>query len=286
MATTRALEDREIQVMFAQLCGRHAVRNRAMLTVGIHLALRASEICGLSVGDVYDGRAVRNYVTIRAAIAKGKRSRIIRIGDEIKGAIADYIAWKQKAIQSMAPDAPLFVSQKGGHLSRKRLFAIVKEVMTLAGISQSPHALRKTGATLYYEQSGSDLIATQEFLGHADPSVTRRYIGITARQRAKYARRASQALWSAIEGKSASHGEAEKAKRDLTDERSRFASDQRGRQKTEIERQNLIILRLTRQNGQLLDLLAQACVDLPFAVNDSKVIPINAHIRAAKGSNG
>ena len=185
--------------MFASLSERHAVRNRAMLTVGIHLALRASELCGLWVGDVWDGRKVRNYITIRAKIAKGKRPRTIRIGDEIKQTIADYIAWKQKAKESIAPDAPLFVSQKGGHVSRITLFNVVKRLLVLTGINQSPHALRKTGATLYYEQSRCDLIATQEFLGHADPSVTRRYIGITARQRAEYAQRASKALMEAIE---------------------------------------------------------------------------------------
>ena len=43
------------------LGGRHEIRNRAMLTVGIHLALRASELCGLMVGDVYDGKNVRSY---------------------------------------------------------------------------------------------------------------------------------------------------------------------------------------------------------------------------------
>jgi integrase len=67
---TRALENAEIQAVFASVGGRYAVRNRAMLMVGIHLALRATELCGLTVGDVYDGARVRTYITIRGEIAK------------------------------------------------------------------------------------------------------------------------------------------------------------------------------------------------------------------------
>ena len=36
-----------------------------MLTLGIHMALRATELCGLTVGDVYDGVDIRTYVEIR-----------------------------------------------------------------------------------------------------------------------------------------------------------------------------------------------------------------------------
>ena len=43
MATTRALEDPEIFAMFEKLGGRYAVRDRTMLIVAIHMALRATD---------------------------------------------------------------------------------------------------------------------------------------------------------------------------------------------------------------------------------------------------
>ena len=55
MTTTRALEDAEIMAMFAKIEGRYTRRDRTMLIVAIHLALRATELCSLTVGDVYDG---------------------------------------------------------------------------------------------------------------------------------------------------------------------------------------------------------------------------------------
>lgn len=198
--TTRALEDHEIKAIFEHIEGVHAKRNETLLFVGIGMALRVSELVGLKVKDVYDGEKVKSYVNIRAENAKFKKERTIRIGDEIQRAIADFIAWKVEKGESIDQNAPLFVSQKGGHLTRIALFQIVKKIFSEAGIEQSPHSLRKTGATIYYVESNYDLIATQLFLGHSDPSTTRRYIGLTTNQIVEYAERLSDHLFSVIQG--------------------------------------------------------------------------------------
>ncbi|MBI1929654.1 site-specific integrase [Candidatus Poribacteria bacterium] len=198
MTTTRALEDAEIMAMFAKIDGRYALRDRTMLIVAIHMALRATELCGLEVGDVYDGQQVRRYVTIRPETAKRHKERKSRLSSDVQQALADFIASKREHGESIDPSAPLFVSQMGGHLSRKTLFVIVKRILSRAGITESAHALRKTGATIYYIESDFDLIATQHFLGHADPSTTRDYIGLTSNQLALYAERSGKHLFEAI----------------------------------------------------------------------------------------
>lgn len=198
--TTRALEDAEIKAIFEHVDGCNAVRNRAMLIVGIGMALRASELVGLQVSDVVDNNSdVKQYVTIRAETAKFDKERTIRIGDGIQKTIADFINWKKEDGESVEPNAPLFVSQKGGSLTRIALFEIVKKIFDNAGIDQSPHCLRKTGATIYYIESDYDLIATQQFLGHADPSTTRRYIGLTTEQLKEYSEKLSDHLFWAIQ---------------------------------------------------------------------------------------
>ena len=62
--TTRALEDQEIKAIFENVNGTHAKRNETLLIVGIGMALRASELVGLKVADVYD-KKVKSYVTMR-----------------------------------------------------------------------------------------------------------------------------------------------------------------------------------------------------------------------------
>ncbi len=203
--TTRALEDNEIQAIFEHIDGCNAKRNEALLITGIGMALRASELVGLQVGDVYNEKP-KSYVTIRAETAKFGKERTIRIGDDIQDIIMDFTEWKVLNGESVEKEYPLFVSQKGGHLTRIGLYNLIENIFSNAGINQSCHALRKTGATIYYIESDYDLIATQQFLGHSDPSTTRRYIGLTSEKIAEYAERMSDHLFSAIRA-----GKAEKS---------------------------------------------------------------------------
>lgn len=197
---TRALEDSEIKEIFDCVDGCNTERNRAMLIVGIGMALRASELVGLKVGDVADDKGnVKKYITIRGETAKFGKKRTIRISDEIQNTIAEYIEYKRENYKSTKLFAPLFASNKGGHLTRQGLFDLIKRIFDRASVEQSPHCLRKTGATLYYIESDYDLIATQHFLGHANPSTTREYIGLTSEQVVEYAERMSNHLFSAIE---------------------------------------------------------------------------------------
>ena len=76
---------------------------------------------------------------------------------------------------------------------------MVKKIFTAAGVDQSCHSLRKTGATIFYLASDYDLIATQQFLGHASPDTTRRYIGIPSQKVKQYSATSSEWLRNAIE---------------------------------------------------------------------------------------
>jgi len=196
---TRALEDTEIKAVFDHVAGTHARRNEMLLIVGIGMALRASELVGLKVGDVFDGKKVKSYVTIRGETAKFGKEREIKVWDIVQDEVADFIEWKAEQGECLTPKAPLFVSREGGHLTRQGLFEVVKKIFNVAGVDQSCHALRKTGATIFYLASACDLIATQQFLGHASPDTTRRYIGIPSQQVKQYSATSSEWLKSAIE---------------------------------------------------------------------------------------
>ena len=198
--TTRALERSEITKLFSCVDGaRYSERNRAMLICGIGLALRAKELCHLNVGDIRDNNGdVKTYVTIRGETAKFEKERTIRMGKGVRQALSEFIDRKRNNGESLARGAPLFCSQKGGYLDRTQLFRTVKAILGRTGIDESVHTLRKTGGTHYYIKSGYDLIATQQFLGHADPATTRRYINMTTERLERYAEAFSEFLLGAI----------------------------------------------------------------------------------------
>ena len=201
MSTTRALERGEIHRLFACISGRHARRDHTMLMCGIAMALRATELCQLNVGDVLDENGnIKLYVTVRSETAKFGKKRTIRIGAAVRQALGNFIDHKRKTSESTDGASPLFCSQKGGHLDRTWLFRIVKSVLLKAGIEESVHTLRKTGGTHYYIKSNYDLIATQQFLGHSDPAVTRKYINMTPEQLERYSEVFSEFLFDAIAG--------------------------------------------------------------------------------------
>ena len=45
--------------------------------------------------------------------------------------------------------------------------------------------MRKTFAYWLYMDTGGDIVMVQEVLGHSDPSITRRYIGIDQQKKEK-----------------------------------------------------------------------------------------------------
>ena len=254
--TTRALERQEIHKLFDCVDGtRYSARNRVILIVGIGMSLRATELCQLIVSDVLDDNAdVKTYVIIRPETAKGNRGRTIRIGQRVREAIADFISYKRTAGESLKADAPLFCSQKGGHLDRTQLFRIVKAILKKAGIDESVHTLRKTGGTHYYIQSGYDIIATQIMLGHADSSTTRRYLNITTEQLEKYSEAFSDFLFDAIEN------EAETSKRNTFSNLLHFSTGD-------------LLLELQQRGLDISSLLSQRRTQ---ELSESKVVSIDA----------
>ena len=62
-------------------------------------------------------------------------------------------------------------------LSESGIYNLVKDVTKRAlGYSISPHKLRSTFITLYYEASGHDIEATRLAVGHENIETTSRYI--------------------------------------------------------------------------------------------------------------
>ncbi len=198
---TRALERDEIHRLFESIEGKFAVRNQTMLICGIAMGLRATELVSLNVNDVRDrNQRIKTYITIRPETAKFSKKRRVRIGEKVKSALCEFIEYKHSNGESLESDAPLFVSRKGGHMTRQALFALMRKIFDKAGIDESCHALRKTGSTVYYVESKYDLLATQEFLGHNSPSTTREYIGLDTSKLIEYSESLSEFLFSAISG--------------------------------------------------------------------------------------
>jgi integrase/recombinase XerD len=141
-----------------------AVRNLALLELLYGSGLRASELVGLP------RRAVRAGQPFLMVTGKGASDRLVPISSRAETAVGKWL--------DIAPgETPWLFPSGKTHLSRVRLFQIVRAVAADAGIAPervSPHVLRHAFAT-HLLSGGADLRVLQSLLGHADIATTQIY---------------------------------------------------------------------------------------------------------------
>jgi len=165
----RILDEGEIPRMFQAAEDRArsgegtALRNLALLELLYGSGLRATELVSLPRGAV---RPEQPFLMVRG---KGSKERLVPISSRAEAAV--------KAWLELAPDGPWLFRSGKRHLSRVRLFQIVRQMAADAGIAPdrvSPHVLRHAFAT-HLLSGGADLRVLQSLLGHADIATTQIY---------------------------------------------------------------------------------------------------------------
>jgi len=149
------------------------LRDAAMLQTMYAAGLRVSELVGLSLGDV------NLEAGFLAAFGKGRKRRLVPIGDVARFAIAKWLA-EGRGRWAAASEPALFVTHHGGPFTRQGFWKLVKRYAAAGGITKpiSPHKLRHSFAT-HLLLGGADLRAVQTMLGHADISTTQIYTHVT-----------------------------------------------------------------------------------------------------------
>ena len=173
----KTLSNGDIDAMFAAIDARIArvppdrndLRLSALFELLYGSGLRATELVSLPRGIIASDRP---YMILKG---KGGRERMVPLSDRARAAVA---RWRAHV---PADSVWLFPSGKG-HLSRMRLYQIVRALAAEAGIAPdriSPHVLRHAFATHLLE-GGADLRALQAMLGHADIATTEIYTHVDA----------------------------------------------------------------------------------------------------------
>jgi integrase/recombinase XerC len=141
------------------------LRDRAVLETLYSTGIRASELTGMNVQDID-----RNDRLVRVR-GKGRKERVVPVGPKALEAIARY----HRSRSRVASEA-VFTGPRGNRLTPRTVQRILEKYRKRKGLRQkaSPHTLRHSFATHMLE-SGADLRAIQELLGHASLSTTQRY---------------------------------------------------------------------------------------------------------------
>jgi integrase/recombinase XerD len=171
----KVLSETDVEAMFEAAGDKAAsgeplsLRNMALLELLYGSGLRASEVISLPRAAV---RAGQPFLILRG---KGSKERLVPISSRAEAAVK---AW----LENVPPSSPWLFPSGKSHITRVRLFQLVREMAADAGIPPeriSPHVLRHAFAT-HLLSGGADLRVLQALLGHADMATTQIYTHVDA----------------------------------------------------------------------------------------------------------
>jgi integrase/recombinase XerD len=155
------------------------LRERTMLELMYASGLRVSELVALKVVELSLNDGVLRIT------GKGSKTRLVPFGEQARHWLERYLKEARGVILDGRVDDALFVTGRGGAMTRQMFWVIIKKHAAQAAITAplSPHTLRHAFAT-HLLNHGADLRVVQLLLGHSDISTTQIYTHV-ARERLK-----------------------------------------------------------------------------------------------------
>jgi integrase/recombinase XerD len=148
----------------------NGMRDRAMLELLYASGLRVSELCLVKLTDL------NREMGVLRVMGKGSKQRIVPVGKKALQALDEYLSWARGALLKSRSSPYLFVTARGGPMTRQGFWKLLGGYGRAVGISQvlTPHVVRHSFATHLLE-GGADLRSVQAMLGHAAIATTQIY---------------------------------------------------------------------------------------------------------------
>lgn len=148
-------------------------RDRAIFETLYSSGLRVSELVGLNIDHI---DFIGNIIKV---MGKGKKERIVPIGDQALKEIREYLKARPVNKEGVKERA-VFLNKNGRRLTDRSIRNIINKHVLLTSMKMkvSPHVVRHSFAT-HLLNRGADLRSVQELLGHVNLSTTQIYTHIT-----------------------------------------------------------------------------------------------------------
>lgn len=164
-------------------------RDWAMILLAYRHGLRASEVCGLRLGDMGLKEG-----TVSIARLKGSLKTVQPLYSHRGQPLLDEVVALKVWLKARPADGSdyLFTSQKGGRLDRTQFFRVFRAVAAAAGIAadkRHPHVLKHSLAS-HLVAGNVNLALVRQALGHRSINSTMRYVGTSDGQAAEAAQAA------------------------------------------------------------------------------------------------
>jgi integrase len=153
---------------------RGELRNHALIVLGVHTALRISDLLRLRWDDVYDFKHERVLDTITVVEHKTQKTACIALHKNVIAALT------LLAVQSAQPERYLIENPHTERaISRVHAYRLIRSAADALALGRvSCHSLRKTFGYFAWK-SGVSPAVIMDIYNHSSLAVTRRYLGIT-----------------------------------------------------------------------------------------------------------
>ena len=178
MGTTQPIREKEELRKFMNYYKEmHPIpRNYAMIILGLHTALRISDILSLKWQDVYDFEQLHFHSHLFVKEQKTGKNTLIALNTHVISALADYMHTRNPA-----PEDYIFTKNTTSNkpLHRSQAYRIIRHAAeeSLHKEHISCHSLRKTLGYQAWKQ-GTPPALLMDIYNHSSYAVTKKYLGI------------------------------------------------------------------------------------------------------------
>lgn len=147
-------------------------RDYAIICLLLYTGLRVNECELLDIKNLFDIGEKTGFLRV---IGKGFKERVVPVNNKVRQALMLYlqernINFYDKEDMKKHEKEPLFTSNRGSRISKRRIQQIVRET----GDTHA-HALRHTFATMMVRENGFDPVAVAQLMGHSSLAMMQRY---------------------------------------------------------------------------------------------------------------
>lgn len=167
------VNENKMELLFAEVDfgeGFAGLRNRLLMELLYCTGMRRSELISLKITDIdFSSNQIK-------VLGKGNKERLIPIARHLVGLLESYI--HQRSFEELeVGNLYLLITDKGKQLYPGFVYNLVKKYLSAVTTleQRSPHVLRHTFAT-HLSNSGADLNAIKELLGHSSLAATQVYM--------------------------------------------------------------------------------------------------------------
>ena len=145
-------------------------RDLLIMYLFMNTGMRKTALSEINIEDIdFDSK-------ILTVIDKRNKRLEYNITEELERLINNWLIKREQLLDGKQLDA-LFISDKMNRISERAIYNLVQKYSEGAlGYSISPHKLRASFVTIFYQASGYDIKATSEAVGHSNIATTSLYV--------------------------------------------------------------------------------------------------------------